>query len=460
MPEVTLTQVLQAREARAQMQQTLLSTYGCPLICFTMNIAGPVKTSPLIERAFGVGLYALNSRLPLKQIRFQSIEITITGCQAMYLVDTDALLLKKICTAIEDETALGRLFDMDVLDTKGVRLGRDLVNGKSRDCIVCGASGRECAAGRLHSVTTLQKKTQAIISDYFVDAKPKHLAASDSEYIAALAAQSLVDEVYTTPKPGLVDRCNNGSHSDMNLSMFLESANSLRPYFQECVKIGQDSRHLSPNLTFDQLRKAGLTAEHTMYKVTGGVNTHKGAIYTIGLLCGALGRLWTPTEPIADISSILSQCAQVAFSSVIHDFSDLSSPLTAGKKLYLKYGITGVRGQAANGFPAIAHTGLRVFSNALCKGLSYNDAGVLTLLHLIAVVDDTNLYHRGGKAGADYAAHAVQTLLSTTPYPSKEQVAALDSDFIERNLSPGGCADLLAATYFLHRLTQQHYPKR
>lgn len=455
MSEVTLAQILQAREERVQKQQALLSAYGCPLICFTMNIAGPVKTSPLIERAFGVGLDALNHRLPIKQIRFRSIEITITGCQAMYSVDTDALFLKKICTSIEEETALGRLFDMDVLDAKGPRLGRDLVAGKSRDCIVCGASGRVCAAGRLHSVTTLQKTTQSILSDYFTHANPKQLAASDSEYIAALAVQSLVDEVYTTPKPGLVDRCNNGSHTDMNLSMFLKSANSLRPYFQECVKIGQDSSQLSPGLTFEQLRKTGLTAECTMYKATGGVNTHKGAIYTIGLLCGALGRLWKPTEPIADISSILSQCAKVAFSSVKDDFADLSSsPLTTGKQLYLKYGITGVRGQAASGFPAIAHTGLSVFENALREGLSYNDAGVLTLLHLITVVEDTNLYHRGGKAGADYAAHTVQTLLSNTPYPSMEQVAALDSAFIERNLSPGGCADLLAATYFLHRLTQ------
>lgn len=253
MQEVTLEQVLSAREARAAYQQELLTTYRCPLVSFTMNIAGPIKTSPLIERAFSVGLEELRKQLPPQHICFHNTDISVSGCQAMYAVDMDAITLKKICTDIEDATPLGRLFDMDVLDKDGHKLDRSAVNGGSRNCIVCGAPGRGCAARRLHTVSELQAVTHSIMKEHF--------AAVDSESIADLAVQSLKDEVYTTPKPGLVDCRNNGSHKDMDLSTFLLSADALKPYFTECFKIGQKTWYLAPPETFPHLRHAGLKAE-------------------------------------------------------------------------------------------------------------------------------------------------------------------------------------------------------
>lgn len=497
MQEITLAQMLQAREERVCKQQYLLNTHHCPIICFTMNIAGPVKTSPLIERAFTAGLAALDSHLPEEHIRFRDTDITATGCQALYAVDSDALTLKKICTAIEDATPLGRLFDMDVLNTDGTKLDRAAVGGNSRDCIVCGAAGRGCAARRLHTVPQLQAATRAIIS--------QHFARTDREHIAALAVQSLVDEVHTTPKPGLVDRRNNGSHTDMDVSTFLASANALESYFQECVKIGQETCNLTPETdnhisqpdspvtktprlspaaplspadTFSLLRQAGIAAEAAMYKATGGVNTHKGIIYTMGVLCGSLGRLWTPEHPIADTEAVLAECARMVEHSVKSDFASINSSLTdtpttetpttetsttdaadnptvltnhftAGLRLYQEQGLTGIRGEVAAGLPSVINIGLPAYKKALQAGLSANDAGAVTLLHLIAGVKDTNLYHRGGNDGAAYAASAAQNLLAHAPYPSARLIEALDDAFIARNLSPGGCADLLAVTYFL-----------
>lgn len=445
MPEVTLAQILQAREERVRLQQELLTTYRCPVICFTMNIAGPIKTSPIIERAFAAGLEALNAHLPQQQIRFCSTEISVTGCQAMYAVDFDTLALKEICTAIEDATPLGRLFDMDVLDLTGTKLDRKIVNGKSRDCIVCGAPGRACAARRFHTVPQLQAATHTIIREYF--------ATADRARIAGLAVQSLIDEVMTTPKPGLVDRRNTGSHKDMNLTTFLASANALKPYFEECVKIGQETLHLPSEDTFPLLRQAGLSAENAMFQSTGGVNTHKGAIYTMGILCGALGRLWTPEQPIPELQILLAECAKIVRPHVEADFAAIPrTAATAGQKLYLELGLTGIRGEVAAGLPSVANIGLPAYQKALCDGLSSNDAGAVTLLHLIAQVTDTNLYHRGGAEGASYAANAARTLLDADTYPTPEQIEDLDDAFIARNLSPGGCADLLAVVYFLHSL--------
>ena len=190
--------------------------------------------------------------------------------------------MKALCVSIEDSTGLGRLFDMDVLAPDGRKLDREEVGGGSRNCIVCGAEGRGCASRRVHSVETLQKATLRIMEEHF--------AAADRETVAALATRALLEEVCITPKPGLVDRANNGSHRDMDLFTFLASAAALAPYWSRCMQIGQDTAKGTPSDTFQSLKQAGQGAERTMFAATGGVNTHKGAIFTLGTICGEIGR--------------------------------------------------------------------------------------------------------------------------------------------------------------------------
>ena len=435
--EVTLVQVLQAREDRVRLQQQLLETYRCPLVSFTMNIAGPIKSTPLIQRGFQEGRKYLEQHLVEGSVRKLCADISITGCQALYAVNMDAAELKRICIAIEDSTPLGRLFDMDVLDIGGTKLERTATRG----CIVCGAPGRACAAARTHTVPQLQAATNRILREHFL--------YSDSKQIAAAAVQSLLDEVFTTPKPGLVDRRNSGSHTDMDMELFIASAHSLQPYFEECFKIGQSTAMLPPQDTFSFLRRAGIAAEETMYRTNGGVNTHKGAIYTLGILCCSLGRLWSAEIPIPKLPAILSVCSKLAQDAAASDFSSNDSS-TAGLWLYRQYGLRGIRGEVAAGLPSVSKISLPAYKEGLSKGLSPNDAGALALLHLIAHVEDTNLYRRGGCEGAAWAADAARMLLENNP--SVKQIEALDDAFIAWNLSPGGCADLLAVTYFLDHI--------
>lgn len=446
MQEVTLHQMLDAREKRAALQKNLLNTYKTPLVCFTMNIAGPIKTSRLIERAFFEGIEVLQNKLVKKSIIYQEIDVSVTGCQAMFCVSMDAQKLKTICTEIEESCSLGRLFDIDVLNTDGTKLSRNNLRG----CIVCGASGRECAAGRLHTVPQLQVATRKIINEHFFPV--------DCKLFADLATDSLLQEVYTTPKPGLVDSRNNGSHTDMDINTFVKSAHSLTPYFYKCVNIGHQTWDQPPKATFNKLRDVGIAAENTMYQATGGVNTHKGAIYSFGIICGALGRLWKADFPVANLEDILLLCSEMTQDAVKSDFQ-LIDKTTAGGRLYLKYGITGIRGEAAAGFPSVANIGLPVYQRELDKGLSSNDAGAVALIHLISSVKDTNLYHRGGYDGAKYALNRVKLLLEECASPTKKDIEQLDNDFIDRNLSPGGCADLLAITYFLFKLISKNKEK-
>lgn len=432
-------QILQARDNRAAMQQKFLSTYHVPVICFTMNIAGPVKNSPLIEKAFEEGVRLLEMRLSAEKILHKHIFCAPTGCEAMYAVAENAETLKAICIQIEISTPMGRLFDMDVLDCSGQKLSRK----EDRSCLVCGAPGRNCASRRLHTIEELQLATTQRIKDYF--------KVTYQLKISHLAVSALLEEVNTTPKPGLVDRRNNGSHKDMDLQLFYNSAQSLKGYFAECVAIGQSTAALSPEATFAQLRTAGIAAEKAMYLVTNGVNTHKGAIYSIGILCGALGRLWDIFIEPVNTSTIFAQCAAIAVQAATNDFASAPTD-TAGLQLYQQLGLTGIRGEVAAGFPSVSDIGLPAYKNAVAAGLDRQDAGRIALLHLIAKVKDTNLYHRGGTAGAAWAAKAANALLTYNSVPTEAQLAELDDAFIVQNLSPGGCADLLAITYLITAL--------
>lgn len=402
-----------------------------------MNIPGPVKTSPLIRRSFRWGLETLKQELLI--VLYREVSEDVTGCEAYLVVEGDPRKIKQLCTRIEEETPLGRLFDMDVLTVTGEKLERE----SPRSCIVCGAPGRGCASRRLHSVEELTAAIQKIMVSHFLK--------EDSRRIGVLATESLLKEVRTTPKPGLVDRRNSGSHTDMDLRTFTASAQALRPYFRRCMILGRETAEKDPEETFRQLRQAGIQAETDMYRATGGVNTHKGAIFTLGLLCGSIGRTWTP-EGVFDLDKILAECSSLGERCLKADFGSLSIPVTAGEKLYVNRNLTGIRGEAAAGLPSVKNIGLPVFRNCLAAGYNENYAAAVTLLHLIARVEDTNLYHRGGAEGAAWAKAAAEALL---PSPVMAEIEALDDAFIHRNLSPGGCADLLAATLFLHRLTAQ-----
>ena len=210
---------------------------------------------------------------------------------------------------------------------------------------------------------------------------------------------------------------------------------------------------------YEELKARGLIAqvtneeaEQAMYGATGGINTHKGAIFSIGLFCAAAGRLspenWTP-------EALCRECAAMTKGIISQDFAEVTTEnaKTVGERLYAQYGITGVRGQAEAGYPAVLENGLPILRKGLGQGLSLNDAGCAALLHLLAVTDDTNLIHRSDRQTQLQVRAQVAQLLKDAPYPSAEALEALDREFIEKNLSPGGSADLLAVTYFLQFLS-------
>ncbi len=440
--EVTLAEVLDARERRVWIQNELIREYNCPVISFTMNIAGPVKVTALTVRAFEKGLGMLREAL-------QEAEITVnreyrisehTGYEAFLSVQADAEQVKGICVEIEESIDIGRLFDMDVLGTDGVKLDRK----KERSCIVCGREGRYCASRRIHSASEVASAMHKLLQEHFLRA--------DAERTAEQAVCAMIEEVCTTPKPGLVDRNNTGSHEDMDIPLFVRSALSLKAYLQTCFLLGNEHREEPAELTFPYLRHAGLQAEKTMYEATAGVNTHKGALFHFGLLTGAAGRLWS-AEGKYELTAITDTVRAFTQAALGSELQELKEAHTTGEKLYRQYGITGARGEAMQGYPSVREIAMPVFVRTLEEGKDRNEAGMLALLQLVAETTDTNMIRRGGKARADEASARAKELAENEKV-SVQDLLDLDEYFIENHLSPGGCADLLAVTYFLYDLTR------
>lgn len=446
---VTLMEMLGAREARAMRQQQLLEKYQLPVISFCLNIAGPVKNSPVLRRAFREGLERLACALlagRLDIVHREEVDQP-TGCEALWVVQGDGRAVKEFCVELEDRDALGRLFDLDVLDPASGKWDRTQLGQPPRKCLVCGKEGKGCASRRLHTVEELQSATQAILEDYF--------AKKDQQTLGALAAKALLYEVCTTPKPGLVDRSNNGSHRDMDVFTFLDSTAALLPYFEEAVRLGMETRDLPSQETFRRLRQAGAAGERAMFRATGGVNTHKGAVFTLGTVCAAAGRLWTAEGFSKDLDAALALCGEMSAQAVQEDFAAIrrSPAHTAGQRLYLEQGLEGIRGELSRGLPAVAQIGLPTLRRCLEAGDSLEQAGVQVLLALMAQVVDTNLIARGGLEGQQWAMEQAKNLTQGRA-ATQQEAEKLDRALIERNLSPGGCADLLAITYFLEFLSR------
>ena len=438
---VELSQMLEARDRRARRQRELLDQYRLPLVSFTMNIAGPVKNSPSIRRGFALGrelLFGQLMRVKAPVIFREEVDAP-TGCEGLYVVDMQAKALKALTVELEEQTEPGRLFDLDVLSPDGEKLERPV----PRRCLVCGRPVGECARSRAHSVPELQAKTRALLTA----ALDRH----DAGAVASLAVRALLCEVAVTPKPGLVDRENNGSHRDMDFYTFLMSASVLPPYFARCFSIGRETAAEPAAGTFSRLRVPGKLAEGDMLRVTGGVNTHKGAIFTLGLVCGALGRMAPQNR--SDPALVLAQVSAMA-REVEKELSDPAgtNALTNGQRLFASCGVTGVRGQAAAGYPTVLQYGLPVLEEGLKLGKSRDEAGAAALLAILSRTTDTNMISRGGVEKQREKSAALQKLLDGKPYPDLETLRALDREYTAENLSPGGSADLLALCWMLHFL--------
>lgn len=264
--------------------------------------------------------------------------------------------------------------------------------------------------------------------------------------IAAAAVAALRLEVGTWPKPGLVSHVDPGSHADMDADTFYASAETLRPFFEALAQAG------AADADMGELRAIGRAAERAMLAATDGVNTHRGALFGLGLLCAAAGD-WSAGERIVPAGG-LGRVVRRRWGEAIR--SGPIDPRSHGSGALRRHGAGGARVEAAEGFPHVYHVGLPALrAGRRLAGGDANAARVQACFALIATVEDTNLLYRSGPGGLRFARRVARGFLARGGVGQTDwqtQAAHVHHHFVTRWLSPGGSADLLAATLLVAAL--------
>ncbi|MFZ4878397.1 triphosphoribosyl-dephospho-CoA synthase [Janthinobacterium sp. Mn2066] len=272
--------------------------------------------------------------------------------------------------------------------------------------------------------------------------------------LARQVVQALLDEVTLTPKPGLVDLRSRGAHTDLNWALMSHSACTLQPVFAALAGAGWHADQDDDSLR-QQIGRIGRHGEALMMAATGGVNTHRGAIWALGLLVTAAAQLGARGAQLAP-AAVAERAAALA------RLPDRGAPPETGNKGELacrQYQVGGARGQAMAAFPHVVDVGLPCLRASRARGDTETTARLNALLAIVAQLDDTCVLSRGGKEGLlDLQAGAAQVLAAGGAASQEGSAAllALEAQVLARRVSPGGAADLLAATLFLDSLDNTH----
>lgn len=276
------------------------------------------------------------------------------------------------------------------------------------------------------------------------DARPRDPHA-DCFRLEHLCLEALRHEAMAWPKPGLVTPVDSGSHSDMHIGTFLASIDALRGSFAMLALAGARSQ------PFAVLQAIGIEAERKMLLATGGINTHRGAIFNLGLLAAAAGRRQADST-LAELS-----CGAVVARAWGPDIASArrAAPASHGNNAFRRFAAGGARMEAASGFPTVYGIGLPALRRLLAAGHDRETAQIGTLLTLMEHLPDTNLLWRGGEAGLEFVRLSAADFNRAGGVAApgwRDSLLALHRAFVERNLSPGGSADLMAASWAAHQL--------
>lgn len=274
--------------------------------------------------------------------------------------------------------------------------------------------------------------------------------------IGEAAILGMLYEVSASPKPGLVSPCSSGVHMDMDFFTFMRSSSSIAYAMYVCAQIGIEYPLYEILKT---IRSLGIDAEKNMFKATGGVNTHRGYLFLGGLACAAAGYCIQTAKPLTR-RNISSLCSDICRGMVERELGNLkkSKGLSNGEKLYLEYGLAGVREEAEKGLPTVLNIGLPMYEDALYHNLPVKEALSHSLIGIMTSAQDTTVVNRAGMEGLAFMRRLAEMAVEIggmKTVEGKEFIHDLDRIFNENNISPGGAADLLAVTVMIYELEKR-----
>lgn len=269
--------------------------------------------------------------------------------------------------------------------------------------------------------------------------------------VADNAVNALIQELNTTTKFGLVCPNHNGSHKDLTYQLMTESAQALRSGFERLVEVGLGFEGDVGRDLLRQARVEGKRAEQEMFSATDGVNTHKGALFCIGLFCVALGFLKKRGESLSP-SSCGRVIAEACGGLCDRELSKFGNPTTHGEKMFAKYSVAGARALAEDGFSQVTQDFLPLWRDTFANAKDMDMAKTKFLAYVVSNTQDVNVLYRSDMPTLLFAQKKCRDLYDNfTPVLAKET----EEWFVNRNLSCGGSADLLALTLFLHATCQE-----
>lgn len=278
--------------------------------------------------------------------------------------------------------------------------------------------------------------------------QPKPLSLA--ERLADLAVDALIDEADLSPKPALVDRRGNGAHTDLHLGLMHASALSLWPAFKEMAQAASEFGEVGLPLR-EAIGRIGREGEQAMLATTNGVNTHRGAIWALGLLVTAAALEPESTAP----GAIALRAARLA----LLDDRYAPHPLSHGAQVAQRYGARGAREEAQLGFPAVIQRALPQLKHSRAAGHGEQNARLDALLAIMSSLADTCVLYRAGETGLQTMQLGAQAVLEaggSASLDGRRRLHELDHQLIALNASPGGAADLLAACLFIDRIESGH----
>lgn len=280
---------------------------------------------------------------------------------------------------------------------------------------------------------------------------------------AEYAQRAILYEAVLTPKPGLVDAVNTGSHHDMDIFTFIDSSSNLFKGFYLYAKAGLECTGSEKEL-FIAIRKIGIQVEKDMFKATKNINTHKGINFSMGIVLAAAGYYLRDKDideniilAPSDTDEILNTVRVMTEGLVKSDFENIKKKekLTHGERLYVEKGFSGIRGEAERGFPTVEKTSLPRLREIGHSDMSMEQKLLDVLFHLMSISDDSNIINRGGLEGLEFVKSVSKEFLMTGIIFEdgfREKIQEMNNLFVEKNISPGGSADLLSITIFFGML--------
>lgn len=265
--------------------------------------------------------------------------------------------------------------------------------------------------------------------------------------ITEFAIKAMLYEVSSFPSPGLVSPVSSGAHKDMDFYSFIDSTVALNRYIYLFAKEG--FKEGTPKDIFNNIRKIGIEAEKAMFKSTKGINTHKGMIFLMGIIVAATTNSIHKGEAF---ETLKEKVKQMCFGITKDELGNLDrkKELSHGEKLFKKYKITGIRGEVEKGMPLAFDIGLKAYKEA--EDLNQKDRLVQTLITIMCYCDDSTILHRHNFEVLEEVKEISRNLIGIGAMKTtegKREIEKLNEIFINRNISPGGSADILAISVFL-----------